>query len=57
MAEDPRAAEDKDEYLADNVFWVPKDARWFHLQANAKLPTIGTLIDDAMYAIKRPMSL
>jgi len=53
LAEDPQAAEDKDEYLADNVFWVPKDARWSHLQANAKLPTIGTLIDDAMRAIEK----
>ena len=53
LAEEPEAAEDKDEYLADNVFWVPKDARWSHLQANAKLPTIGTLIDDAMRAIEK----
>ena len=53
LAEDPQAAEDKDEYLADNVFWVPKDARWSHLQANAKLPTVGTLIDDAMRAIEK----
>ncbi len=53
LAEDPQAAEDKDEYLAGNVFWVPKDARWSHLQANAKLPTIGTLIDDAMRAIEK----
>jgi len=53
MAEDAQAAEDKDEYLADNVFWVPKDARWSHLQASAKLPTIGTLIDDAMRAIEK----
>ena len=45
-------AEDKDEYLADNVFGVTKDVRWVHLQANARLPTIGTLIDDAMRAIK-----
>ena len=47
------AAEDKDEYLADNVFWVPKEARWSHLQANAKLPTVGTLIDDAMRALEK----
>lgn len=53
LAEDAQAAEDKDEYLADNVFWVPKEARWSHLQANAKLPTIGTLIDDAMRAIEK----
>lgn len=53
LAEDAQAAEDKDEYLADNVFWVPKEARWSHLQANAKLPAIGTLIDDAMRAIEK----
>ncbi len=53
LAEDPQAAEDKDEYLADNVFWVPKEARWSHLQASAKQPTIGTLIDDAMRAIEK----
>jgi type I restriction enzyme M protein len=53
MASDVQAAEDKDEYLADNVFWVPKEARWSHLQAHAKLPTIGTLIDDAMRTIEK----
>src|SRR5690606_18080375 len=53
LAEDPAAAEDRDEYLADNIFWVPKKARWSHLQANAKKPTIGTLIDDAMRAIEK----
>lgn len=57
LAEDPGsrngAAEDKDEYLADNIFWVPKDARWSHLKANAKRPEIGTLIDDAMRAIEK----
>jgi type I restriction enzyme M protein len=53
LAEDAQAAEDKDEYLADNVFWVPKEARWSHLQANAKQSAIGTLIDDAMRAIEK----
>jgi type I restriction enzyme M protein len=53
LIESAEAAEDKDEYLADNVFWVPKEARWSHLQANAKRPTIGTLIDDAMRAIEK----
>src|SRR4051812_36593107 len=52
LAEDAGAAEDPDEYLAENVFWVPKEARWSHLQANAKQPTIGKLIDDAMAAIE-----
>jgi len=52
LADDPATAEDPDEYLAENVFWVPKDGRWSHLQANAKQPTIGKLIDDAMIAIE-----
>src|SRR3984893_695556 len=53
LADDPSSAEDPDEYLADNVFWVPKEARWSHLQASAKLPTIGKLIDDAMTEIEK----
>ncbi|MBI0444771.1 class I SAM-dependent DNA methyltransferase [Deinococcus sp. DB0503] len=53
LAEDPQAAEDRDEYLADNVFWVPKEARWSHLRANARRPEIGLLIDEAMRAIEK----
>ena len=45
-------AEDPEEYLAENVFWVPKDARWSFLQARAKQPTIGKVIDDAMLSIE-----
>ncbi len=45
--------EDPDEYRAVNIFWVPKEARWAHLNANAKQPTIGKTIDDAMLAIER----
>jgi len=45
--------EDRDEYVAERVFWVPKEARWSHLKGNAKQPTIGTLIDDAMHATER----
>ena len=45
--------EDADEYLAERTFWVPKEARWTHLQANAKKPTIGKLVDDAMLAIEK----
>jgi type I restriction enzyme M protein len=52
MAEDPACAEDMDEYLAENIFWVPKEARWSHLKANAKQPTIGKLVDEAMLAIE-----
>ncbi|MEK7679985.1 MAG: type I restriction-modification system subunit M N-terminal domain-containing protein, partial [Deltaproteobacteria bacterium] len=45
--------EDPDEYRAVNIFWVPKEARWSNLKANAKQPTIGKFIDDAMLAIER----
>lgn len=44
--------EDRDEYTAENVFWVPKEARWSFLQDNAKQSTIGQLVDDAMVAIE-----
>ena len=46
-------AEDRDEYLADNVFWVPPEARWYYLQKNAKRPEIGKIVDDAMTAIEK----
>ncbi len=46
-------AEDPDEYRAEGVFWVPTAARWGYLQANAKQPTIGRLLDDAMTAIEQ----
>jgi type I restriction enzyme M protein len=46
-------AEDRDEYLAENIFYVPQEARWSYLQANAKQPEIGTLIDNAMLAIEK----
>lgn len=45
--------EDPDEYRAENVFWVPQEARWQELQNSARQPTIGKLIDDAMDAIER----
>jgi len=46
-------AEDKDYYIAENVFWVPQVARWIFLRDKAKNPEIGTLIDDAMIAIEK----
>jgi type I restriction enzyme M protein len=52
LTEDLADPEDPEEYLAGNIFWVPKEARWSHLQANAKQTTIGKLIDDAMLAIE-----
>jgi type I restriction enzyme M protein len=48
--------EDRDEYLALNIFWVPIEARWSYLQGRAKQPTIGKDIDDAMVAIERDNS-
>ena len=45
--------EDPDEYLANNVFFVPEKARWQFLQDNAKQPEIGKYLDDAMDAIER----
>jgi type I restriction enzyme M protein len=45
--------EDPDEYRAANIFWVPQEARWAHLLANARQPTIGKLVDEAMLAIER----
>ena len=45
--------EDRDVYLAERVFWVPKEARWKNLQDNAKQESIGNLIDLAMESIER----
>ena len=45
--------EDRDEYKAENVFFVPQDARWTYLQSRAKQPEIGKVVDDAMDAIEK----
>ena len=45
--------EDPDEFQAENVFWVPREARWTYLQEKARQSTIGLLVDEAMYAIER----
>ena len=45
--------EDKDEYKAENVFFVPEKARWSYLQSKAKLPVIGKEVDNAMDAIEK----
>ncbi len=45
--------EDPDEYRAENVFYVPEKARWGYLQKNAKQPTVGKIIDDAMDEIEK----
>ena len=45
--------ESRDEYTAENVFWVPPGARWSHLQNQASRSDIATLIDDAILAVER----
>ena len=45
--------EDRDEYISRNVFWVPKEARWEDIMKNAKLPIIGSYVDDAMISIEK----
>lgn len=45
--------EDPDEYLAENVFWVPSEARWSYINENSKKPEIGQIIDNAMIAIEK----
>ncbi len=47
------SAEDRDEYIAENIFWVPPDARWERLKAQARQPTVGRAVDDAMVAVER----
>jgi len=54
-SEDERAEilEDRDEYISENVFWVPKEARWDALLAAASQPDVGERIDKALEAIER----
>jgi type I restriction enzyme M protein len=54
LAADPESdPEDRDEYTAANVFWVPPEARWSKIAAQAKSPQIGEIIDKAMIAIEQ----
>ncbi|WP_395319188.1 type I restriction-modification system subunit M [Fructilactobacillus frigidiflavus] len=48
----PEDAEDPDMYLSENIFWVPKEARWSLIKNEAKTPQIGEIIDKAMEAIE-----
>ena len=45
--------EDPDEYMAENVFWVPPDARWTYIQSHAKQPDIGQILDKSMEFIEK----
>jgi type I restriction enzyme M protein len=52
-AERARVLEDRDEYLSEDIFWVPDVARWPSLLAAASLPDVGRRIDVALEAIER----
>lgn len=45
--------EDKDEYLAENIFFVPKNAQWEYIKSQSTQPDIGELLDSAMEAIEK----
>lgn len=53
MADGEGFEEDRDEYTADNIFYVPAEARWSVIAAQAHTPDIGTAIDNAMRTIER----
>src|SRR5690554_4194516 len=53
VAEGDGFEEDRDAYIAENIFFVPAEARWDYIKKNAKQNTIGQIIDDAMMAIER----
>ena len=48
--------EDRDEYTAQNIFWVPAEARWGNIKAHATSTDIGEIIDKAMDAIEKDNS-
>ena len=50
QADEGADPEDPDEYRAERVFWVPKEARWRTVQASAKQAAIGQILDEAMVA-------
>ena len=53
LAEDPDFAEDRDEYLAEGVFWVPENARWHFIAEHSKQAEIGQVVDTALDAIEK----
>ena len=53
MEEDPEFAEDRDEYLADGIFWVPENARWNYIAEHSKQVEIGQVVDAALDAIEK----
>jgi type I restriction enzyme M protein len=54
LKNEPNAdSENKLEYQAERVFWVPKGARWEFIQSQAKTDYVGKIIDDAMELIEK----
>ena len=53
MEDDPDFAEDRDEYTADGIFWVPENARWNYIAEKSKQPEIGVVIDEALDNIEK----
>lgn len=53
QGEEDADPEDKDEYTAENIFFVPAEARWSKISAAAHKPEIGKVIDAALQAIER----
>lgn len=53
LEEDPDFAEDRDEYLAEGVFWVPENARWNYIAEHSKQSEIGQVVDTALDAIEK----
>jgi type I restriction enzyme M protein len=45
--------EDRDEYISENIFWVPKSARWSNIEKSSKTPEIGKIIDDSLIEIEK----
>ena len=52
VAEGEGFEENRDEYMGENVFFVPEKARWSSIASEAHTPEIGTVIGDAMRAIE-----
>lgn len=53
MKDDPDFAEDRDEYTAEGIFWVPENARWNYIAERSKQPEIGAIIDEALDTIEK----
>lgn len=53
LADEYADEEDKDEYTAENIFFVPQEARWSKISESAHTPEIGVVIDNALLAIER----